>query len=126
MTGDFPAHSLGANKRINLTLEHLSVNQAPARMGGFDDVIAHVFYSWPASPRDRLMAICRMRSRASGGSLGRSLLPLGIESYVTILDLGPWGAVYTQGWERAVATVGAAAKTTKQTINCHRIYPPLN
>jgi NADH:quinone reductase (non-electrogenic) len=53
------------------------------------------------------------------------LLPLRIESYVTVLDLGPWGAVYTQGWERAVAAVGAAAKRTKQTINRHRIYPPL-
>ena len=53
------------------------------------------------------------------------MLPLRIEWYVTILDLGPWGAVYTQGWERAVASVGDAAKRTKQTINCHRIYPPL-
>jgi NADH dehydrogenase len=53
------------------------------------------------------------------------MLPLRIEWYVTILDLGPWGAVYTQGWERAVVSVGTAAKKTKQTINCRRIYPPL-
>ncbi|HEY7387322.1 MAG TPA: NAD(P)/FAD-dependent oxidoreductase [Bryobacteraceae bacterium] len=57
--------------------------------------------------------------------LKQPMRPLRIEWYVTILDLGPWGAVYTQGWERAVVSVGAAAKSTKQTINCHRIYPPL-
>jgi NADH dehydrogenase len=57
--------------------------------------------------------------------LKRPMLPLRIEWYVTILDLGPWGAIYTQGWERAVASVGAVAKRTKQTINCQRIYPPL-
>jgi len=57
--------------------------------------------------------------------LQQPMRPLRIEWYVTVLDLGPWGAVYTQGWERAVASVGAAAKRTKQTINCHRIYPPL-
>jgi hypothetical protein len=42
----------------------------------------------------------------------------------TILDLGPWGAVYTNGWDRQVIATGPAAKVTKQTINCQRIYPP--
>jgi NADH:ubiquinone reductase (H+-translocating) len=58
--------------------------------------------------------------------LGEPMLPLRIEWYVTVLDLGPWGAVYTQGWDRNVASVGEAAKRTKQTINCQRIYPPLS
>lgn len=45
--------------------------------------------------------------------------------YVTVLDLGPWGAVYTSGWNRATLVAeGAAAKETKRTINRHRIYPP--
>jgi NADH dehydrogenase len=57
--------------------------------------------------------------------LGLPMLPLRIEWYVTILDLGPRGAVYTQGWDRHVVTKGQEAKKTKQTINCHRIYPPL-
>ena len=57
---------------------------------------------------------------------GEPMLPLRIEWYVTVLDLGPWGAVYTQGWDRTVASVGEAAKRTKQTINCQRIYPPLS
>ncbi|ALL70438.1 NADH dehydrogenase (plasmid) [Paraburkholderia caribensis MBA4] len=56
--------------------------------------------------------------------LGLAMLPLCIDWYTTILDLGPWGAVYTEGWERRLASQGAAAKQTKRTINCERIYPP--
>ena len=56
--------------------------------------------------------------------LGEPMLPLRIDWYTTILDLGPWGALYTQGWDRQVVAVGAVAKRTKQTINRDRIYPP--
>jgi NADH dehydrogenase len=56
--------------------------------------------------------------------LGRPLLPLRIDWYVTCLDLGPWGAVYTEGWDRRVIVQGEAAKKIKREINCHRIYPP--
>ena len=61
---------------------------------------------------------------AAADLLGKPLLPLHIGWYTTILDLGPWGAVYTNGWDRHVIASGPAAKVTKQTINCHRIYPP--
>jgi NADH dehydrogenase len=54
------------------------------------------------------------------------MLPLAIDWYVTVLDLGAWGAVYTEGWERRVVAQGAQAKRVKQTINCQRIYPPLS
>jgi len=57
---------------------------------------------------------------------GEPMLPLDIDWYVTVLDLGGWGALYTEGWERKVRTTGAAAKETKMTINHKRIYPPLN
>ena len=56
--------------------------------------------------------------------LGLPMLPLKIDWYTTILDLGPWGAVCTTGWDRHVATTGAAAKRTKIIINRERIYPP--
>src|SRR5690606_26778818 len=56
--------------------------------------------------------------------LGQPLLPLHIDSYVTILDLGPWGAVYTKGWDRKLVSQGDEAKRVKQTINGQRIYPP--
>ena len=57
--------------------------------------------------------------------LGRDdLLALDIGHYVTRLDLGPWGGLYTEGWDRRVASKGPEVKTVKQTINRDRIYPP--
>jgi NADH dehydrogenase len=56
--------------------------------------------------------------------LGLPMLPLQIDWYVTVLDLGTWGALYTVGWDRQVHTTGYPAKATKQTINHKRIYPP--
>ncbi len=63
-------------------------------------------------------------TNAAGDLLGLDMLPLRIENYVTCLDLGPWGALYTEGWDRRVALTGPEAKKIKQTINCVRIYPP--
>jgi NADH:quinone reductase (non-electrogenic) len=58
--------------------------------------------------------------------LGGPMLSLRIPWYVTVLDLGPAGAVYTEGWDRQVVARGAEAKATKRLINAERIYPPLN
>ena len=55
---------------------------------------------------------------------GEPMIPLDIDWYVTVLDLGAWGALYTEGWDRKIKTTGAAAKVTKRTINRERIYPP--
>ena len=57
--------------------------------------------------------------------LGQPMLPLQIDWYVTVLDLGSWGALYTHGWDRRIVALGPAAKRTKELINCVRIYPPL-
>ena len=56
--------------------------------------------------------------------LGLPMLKLHIDWYATVLDLGPWGAVYTEGWDRQVVATGATAKHTKEVINRQRIYPP--
>ena len=58
--------------------------------------------------------------------LDEPMMALRIPWYVTVLDLGPAGAVYTEGWDRQVAASGEVAKATKQVINTERIYPPLN
>ncbi|MDF0492866.1 NAD(P)/FAD-dependent oxidoreductase [Bradyrhizobium yuanmingense] len=58
--------------------------------------------------------------------VGLPMLPLRIDWYVTVLDLGGWGALYTEGWNREVRATGAEAKATKETINRKRIYPPLS
>lgn len=59
-----------------------------------------------------------------GELLGEQMLRLRIPWYVTVVDLGPAGAVYTEGWERTVVSYGDAAKATKRAINTRRIYPP--
>jgi len=56
--------------------------------------------------------------------VGTAPVALEIGYYVTCLDLGTWGAVYCQGWDRQVQAQGEAAKTIKRTINTERIYPP--
>lgn len=58
--------------------------------------------------------------------LGKPLEALHIDWYTNIIDLGPWGAVYAEGWDRTVRAEGAVAKQTKAVINRQRIYPPLN
>nr|WP_314528204.1 NAD(P)/FAD-dependent oxidoreductase [uncultured Pseudomonas sp.] len=44
--------------------------------------------------------------------------------YVTCLDLGAWGAVFTEGWDRQLKLVGQEAKDLKHQINTVWIYPP--
>lgn len=56
--------------------------------------------------------------------LGREALRMDIDRYVTCLDLGPWGALLTEGWDRKLVVSGAEAKRIKTEINCQRIYPP--
>ena len=55
---------------------------------------------------------------------GLPMQPLCIDWYTNIVDLGPWGAVYTQGWDREVVAEVEQAKNTKSVINRQRIYPP--
>ncbi|WP_428484235.1 hypothetical protein [Rhodopila sp.] len=57
---------------------------------------------------------------------GEPMLPLAIDWYATILDLGPWGAIYIEDWDRRVVAKKVAAKRVKQTINRQRIDPPLS
>ncbi|MBR1245880.1 NAD(P)/FAD-dependent oxidoreductase [Bradyrhizobium sp. AUGA SZCCT0169] len=56
--------------------------------------------------------------------LEQPMLALDIDWYVTVLDLGAWGALHTVGWDRQLHVSGTAAKATKQIINRQRIYPP--
>jgi NADH:ubiquinone reductase (H+-translocating) len=55
---------------------------------------------------------------------GRPMIALRIPWYVTVLDLGTWGALYTVGWDRQLLSSGQNTKVIKQTINHKRIYPP--
>lgn len=75
-----------------------------------------------ARPMGRLAgynAVCDLAGRPE------QRLRFAAPDYVTVLDLGEWGAVYTSGWDRGtLVSSGAAAKATKRIINGTRIYPP--
>jgi NADH:ubiquinone reductase (H+-translocating) len=105
------------------------------RVRGVPNVFAAGDVAWALMDRSHVSVMSCQHGRPMGrfaghnvicDLLGLPMLALHIEWYVTVLDLGPWGAVYTQGWDRKVAATGETAKRTKQTINCQRIYPPLS
>ena len=63
-------------------------------------------------------------NNAAAELLGVPTTPYHQKAYVTCLDLGEAGALFTRGWDRKVEMVGAEAKKTKQEINTVWIYPP--
>jgi NADH dehydrogenase len=63
-------------------------------------------------------------NNAAAALLGVPTTPYSQPKYVTCLDLGEWGAVYTEGWDRQVKLVKEEAKELKHNINSIWIYPP--
>lgn len=63
-------------------------------------------------------------NNAAAELLGLPTRPYHQKTYVTCLDLGAAGAVFTRGWDRQVDMVGAKAKAYKREINTVWIYPP--
>lgn len=63
-------------------------------------------------------------NNAAAELLGVPTKPYHQKGYVTCLDLGEAGALFTTGWERKVKWVDDVAKRTKQEINTVWIYPP--
>ncbi|QEX15744.1 pyridine nucleotide-disulfide oxidoreductase [Hypericibacter terrae] len=63
-------------------------------------------------------------NNAAAELLGVPTSPYHQKVYVTCLDLGEAGAVFTRGWDRKVEMIGAKAKATKKEINTVWIYPP--
>jgi NADH dehydrogenase len=61
---------------------------------------------------------------AAADLIGHPAQPYSQPKYVTCLDLGASGAVYTEGWHREVKLRGMEAKTLKHQINSEWIYPP--
>jgi len=67
--------------------------------------------------------------RVAGYNAAAELLGLPLHAYrqpkyVTCLDLGPWGALYTEGWDRQVRLAREDGKALKREINTKWIYPP--
>ncbi len=63
-------------------------------------------------------------NNAAAELLGVATKPYHQKAYVTCLDLGEAGALFTRGWDRKVEMVGDVAKKTKHEINTVWIYPP--
>jgi NADH dehydrogenase len=63
-------------------------------------------------------------NNAAAELLGVPTRPYHQKAYVTCLDLGEAGALFTRGWDRKVEMVGEQAKKTKREINTVWIYPP--
>jgi NADH dehydrogenase len=67
--------------------------------------------------------------RVAGHNAAAELVGLPLHAYsqpkyVTCLDLGVWGALYTEGWDRQIRLTGKDGKDLKREINTKWIYPP--
>lgn len=67
--------------------------------------------------------------RVAGHNAAAELVGLPLHAYsqpkyVTCIDLGPWGGLYTEGWDRQVCLTRNDAKALKVEINTKWIYPP--
>ncbi|MDC0710949.1 FAD-dependent oxidoreductase [Stigmatella sp. ncwal1] len=61
---------------------------------------------------------------AAAELVGLPVHPYSQPKYVTCLDLGPWGAIFTEGWDRQVRLTRHQGKAVKREINTKWIYPP--
>ncbi|MGL5224269.1 MAG: NAD(P)/FAD-dependent oxidoreductase [Aeromonas sp.] len=61
---------------------------------------------------------------AAASLLGIEPIPYRQVNYVTCLDLGRWGAVYTEGWDQQLKLIREEAKNLKIAITNELIYPP--
>ncbi|MGW5384932.1 NAD(P)/FAD-dependent oxidoreductase [Nocardia sp. NPDC003963] len=61
---------------------------------------------------------------AAADLLGLPGVPFAPVPYVTCLDLGSAGALFTNGWDRHVVATGEVAKERKRKVNEWWIYPP--
>lgn len=103
------------------------------RVAGFDNIFA-AGDSASARADDAHLALMSCQhampmGKYAGYNAAHDLLGLGLRSYrqpdyVTCLDLGRSGAVFTRGWERAVLKTGEEAGALKRTVNTQWIYPP--
>lgn len=111
----------------------LHVN-ANLQVVGYEDIYAtgDVAYAATDDKGNHALMTCQhaiLLGKFAGNNVAASLLnveplPYRQEMYVTCLDLGAWGAVYTEGWDQQVKLTRAEAKKLKMSIVSELIYPP--
>ncbi|MFK3704300.1 NAD(P)/FAD-dependent oxidoreductase [Klebsiella sp. NPDC088457] len=114
-------------------LGRLHVNPA-LQVEGYDDIYAtgDVAYAATDDKGNHALMTCQhaiLLGKFAGNNAAASLLevaplPYRQENYVTCLDLGAWGAVYTEGWDQQVKLTREEAKKLKMSITRELIYPP--
>lgn len=124
----FVAHVPGERDALGRVITSTSL-QAPAAPDVFvtGDAVAV-----DAGDGERALQSCQhalQLGRFAGENAARDLLGLPLLAYsqpryVTCLDLGRAGAVFTTGRERTVVATGPEAKARKRRINTQVIYPP--
>lgn len=101
---------------------------------GHEDIYAtgDVAYAATDDKGNHALMTCQhaiLLGKFAGNNVAASLLnveplPYRQEMYVTCLDLGAWGAVYTEGWDQQVKLTREEAKKLKMSIVSELIYPP--
>jgi NADH dehydrogenase len=72
------------------------------------------------------MSLGRVAGHNAAAELtGLPLHPYSQPKYVTCIDLGSWGALYTEGWDYQIHYTREDARKIKQEINTLWIYPPV-
>ncbi|HHG8770798.1 TPA: NAD(P)/FAD-dependent oxidoreductase [Raoultella planticola] len=114
-------------------LGRLHVNPA-LQVEGYDDIYAtgDVAYAATDDKGNYALMTCQhaiLLGKFAGNNAAASLLevaplPYRQENYVTCLDLGAWGAVYTEGWDQQVKLTREEARKVKMSITRELIYPP--
>lgn len=111
----------------------LHVN-ANLQVVGHEDIYAtgDVAYATTDDKGNHALMTCQhaiLLGKFAGNNVAASLLnveplPYRQEMYVTCLDLGAWGAVYSEGWDQQVKLTREEAKKLKVSIVSELIYPP--
>jgi len=125
LTGQIPA------ERDHLGRLHVD---AHLKVIGQDDIFATGDVAYAASDDigNHALMTCQhaiVLGRHAGHNVAAQILgvdptPYSQPKYVTCLDLGAWGAVYTEGWDRQVKLIKQEGKSLKTQINTVWIYPP--
>lgn len=115
-----PYGRIRVDRNLRAPVAHKIFVTGDAAIAATDDVGNHTVMSC----QHALMLGRSAGDNAVADLLGLPLRPYSQPSYITCLDLGPWGAVVTRGWDRKVWLTGEEAKAMKRKINGERIYPP--
>lgn len=102
------------------------------RAKGIDGVLVAGDAARAYADRDHVLPMSCQYAIPMGERAGRNAVaeltggapaPLAPAPYVTCIDLGDWGGLFTEGWDRRVRLSGFWGKVMKESINTRLIVP---